>query len=220
MFYGLNEDMYRFFWEIAFHNDASFFEPNRERYRENVQKPLLELAAELAPTVRTLDERLNTRPSTCVSRIRRDTRYTKDKSPYRDHMWLNWRLPDTFLSECFVLYAEFERESYGYGMGMYAPVPPLMKQMRERILARPEHFLSLVREPKFAERFTLQGQPYKKMRYTEVPEEALAYVNLRSMSFCFSSDQLGNTLKPELLDELRGAFETMKPVYRFLMGLE
>lgn len=220
MFQGLKEDMYRFFWEIAFQNDVAFFEPNRGRYKENVQKPLLELAQELVPSVLMLDDRLNTRPSTCVSRIRRDTRYSKDKSPYRDHMWMNWRLPNTYLSECFVLYAEFERESYGYGMGMYGPVPALMKEIRERILARPETFLSLISESSFQERFNLQGQAYKRQKYTEAPERVLPYVNMRSMSFCFSSEELGNTLKPEIADEIKEALMIMKPVYRFLMGLE
>ena len=34
MFQGLNEDTYQFFWEIAFHNEQSFYEANKDRIRD------------------------------------------------------------------------------------------------------------------------------------------------------------------------------------------
>lgn len=148
-FTGCPEEMYRFFWEIAFQNHREFFEANRERYRTLVQQPMLALAERLLPTALSIDPRFQTRPSAIVSRIRRDTRYTKDKSPYRDHVWLGFKPAGMRTSECFVLYAEFERERYGYGMGMYAPEPALMAELRARMLARPKHFLELVEEQRF-----------------------------------------------------------------------
>ena len=219
MFAGLTEETYRFFWDVAFHNDIGWFEENRDRYKAAVQRPLQALAAELAPTVRSIDERLNVRPAAVVSRIRRDTRYTKDKSPYRDHAWLGYKLPGSYVSESFVLYCEFERDHYGYGMGMYAPEPTMMAAIRERILARPQKFLSLVGEPSFAGAFAMEGEPYRRKKFTDVPEALSPYLNMRSLSFCFRSDRLENTLKPELLEEIRTAFTMMAPVYRFLMGL-
>ena len=48
-FSGLHEDMYRFFWEIAFHNDESFYRDNLERYKREVKIPLYALAAKLIP---------------------------------------------------------------------------------------------------------------------------------------------------------------------------
>ena len=43
-FRGCPEEMYQFFWEIAFQNYREFFEANRERYRRLVQQPMLALA--------------------------------------------------------------------------------------------------------------------------------------------------------------------------------
>ena len=147
-FAGCPEEMYQFFWEIAFQNNREFFEANRERYRRVVQQPMLALAGELAPAALSIDPRFNVRPSSVVSRIRRDTRFTRDKSPYRDHVWLGYKPAGARTSECFVLYAEFERERYGYGMGMYAPEPALMAELRARMLARPQRFLALVQAPR------------------------------------------------------------------------
>ena len=41
-----------------------------------------ELSDELAPVVQLIDPKLDTRPGRTMSRIRRDTRYTKDKSRF------------------------------------------------------------------------------------------------------------------------------------------
>ena len=49
MFQGLNEDTYQFFWEIAFQNELSFYEANKERYKKNVYEPLKELAIAITP---------------------------------------------------------------------------------------------------------------------------------------------------------------------------
>lgn len=128
-------------------------------------------------------------------------------------------MPGSYVSESFVLYCEFERDGYGYGMGMYAPEPTMMAALRERMLARPEKFLSLVGERKFAKTFSLEGEPYRRKKFTEGPEALLPYLNMRGMSFCFRSDKLENTLKPQIYDEINEAFLIMAPVYRFLMGL-
>ncbi len=220
MFQGLNEDTYQFFWEIAFQNEQSFFEANRERYQKNVYGPLKELVIELTPAAQEIDAEFNIRPSSVVSRIRRDTRYSKDKTMFRDHAWLAFRRPGGMLSESLVVYAEFEREVYGYGMGMYGANPALMREIRPRMLAKPQKFLDMVENPAFASRFEVMGDSFKRARFTDAPEGILPYLNRTGLSFCFSSPNLKNTLSPEIADEIIEGFLLLKPVYRFLMGLD
>ncbi len=220
MFQGLTEDTYQFFWDIAFQNDSAFFEANRERYKKSVYQPMKELAILLTPTALEIDPEFNVRAASIVSRIRRDTRYSHDKTMYRDHAWLGFRRPGKMISESFVLFAEFERESYGYGMGMYGPNATLMRAFRERMLARPQKFLSLVNDPKLTETFEISGEPFKRPRYHDGPEALLPYLNRKDLSFYFSSPNLKKTLKPEIADEIVAAFNLLKPIYRFLTGLD
>ncbi len=219
-FAGCPEEMYQFFWEIAFQNNREFFEANRERYRRVVQQPMLALAGELAPAALSIDPRFNVRPSSVVSRIRRDTRFTRDKSPYRDHVWLGYKPAGARTSECFVLYAEFERERYGYGMGMYAPEPALMAGLRARMFARPQRFLALVQAPRLQARSTPFGESYRRPRFTDCPEALLPWVNRRSLGFSFTSGALSRTYSPAIREELLEGFALLRPLYRFLMGLE
>lgn len=220
MFQGVPEDAYRFFWELAFHNDGAFFEANRERYQKNVYQPMKELAILLTPAAQEIDPEFNVRPASVVSRIRRDTRFSHDKSMYRDHVWLGFRRPGGMISESFVLYAEFERESYGYGMGMYGPNAEMMRRLRERMLAKPQKFLGMVTDKAFSDKFEVWGEEFKRPRYTDAPDGLLPYLNRKNLSFCFSSTDLKETTSPEIAEEIAGAFRQLKPVYRFLMGLE
>lgn len=220
MFQGLNEDTYQFFWEIAFQNEASFYEANKERYKKQVFEPLKELVLLLTPVAQQIDPEFNIRPSSVVSRIRRDTRFSQDKTMFRDHAWLAFRRPGGMLSESLVVYAEFEREGYGYGMGMYGSNPALMREIRPRILAKPQKFLDLVTDLSFAARFEVMGDSFKRPRFTDAPEGVLPYLNRKGLSFCFSSPNLKKTLAPEIADEIIEAFQLLKPVYRLLMGLD
>jgi uncharacterized protein (TIGR02453 family) len=220
MFTGFTEDTYRFFWELAFQNEKAFFDANRDRYRKNVYTPLRELTALLTPTVEEIDGGLCTRPSLVISHINRDTRFTKDKAPYRDHAWLGFRMGDTRISESFVLYAEFGREGYGYGMGMWGNQPELMQTIRRPILDKPDQFLALVGEKRFQGLFTLEGEAYKRPKFPDAPERIRPYVEQKHISFCYFSTDLKPTMRPEIADEVREAFLIMKPVYRFLKGLD
>lgn len=220
MFQGLNEDTFQFFWEIAFNNELSFYEANKERYKKNVYEPLKELAIELTPIAQEIDSAFNVRPSSVISRIRRDTRFSKDKTMFRDHAWLGFRRPGGMLSESLVVYAEFEREGYGYGMGMYGSNPELMREIRPRLLAKPQEFLALVSDPAFTARFETVGDTFKRPKITDAPEGLLPYLNRKGLSFCFSSPNLQKTLSPEIAEEIIEGFRLLKPVYRIMMGLD
>lgn len=220
MFQGLKEDTYQFFWEIAFNNEQSFYEANKDRYKKNVYEPLKELTMLITPAAQEIDKDFNVRPAAVISRIRRDTRFTHDKTMFRDHAWLGFRRPGGMLSESLVVYAEFEREGYGYGMGMYGANPTLMREIRPHILAKPDQFLALVNTPAFTKRFEVMGDPYKRPRFTDAPEGILPYINRKGLSFCFSSPNLKKTLSPDIADEIIEGFQLLKPVYRLMMGLD
>ena len=217
-FNGCPEEMYRFFWEIAFQNNKEFFEQNRGRYETYVKRPMFALAAELLPVALEMDDNFDTRIPVIVSRIRRDTRFTRDKSPYRDHVWLGFKPAGVRTGEAFMVYAGFERQSYCYGMGMYHPDPVMMQEMRSRILARPDRFLSLVNDEAFRSRFTPEGESYARKKFSHADGEIEGWLNRKSFGFHFSSPEIPKTYSAEIEEEIKEAFRLLAPVYRFLMG--
>lgn len=219
-FNGLSRKTYDFFWDIAFHNEKYFFDASRERYKTDVQMPLYLLAAELEETAKSVDSDFATFPSKVVSRIRRDTRFSKDKCPFRDHAWLGYKHYGERIGQSFCMYAEFERNGYGYGMGMYAPDPQMMKEFRSRIMTKPGTFLSLVNNNEFTTRFSVVGESYKRDRFPDAAPELKPWLNRKQISFCYFSESIERTYSKEIEDEIKGAFLLMRPVYRFLTGLD
>lgn len=217
-FHGFTQDTFRFFMEIAFNNNREFYEANKERYKKTVLVPMRNLAAELLPEALKTDPEFDTRLGCIVSRIRRDTRFSKDKSMYRDHSWLGFRRPGKRISESFTLYFEVTTSGYGYGMGMYSPDPNLMKPMRARMLAEPARFLELARALE-EKGFTAEGERYKRDMFPDAPKELKPYLNLKGIGWHYFTEKLSKSMTPELTDELIEALTALRPMYRFLCAL-
>ena len=218
-FKGFEPDTYRFLMELGFYNERSFYHANRDRCRKVVLDPMRALALDLIPKALEIDPNFNTRLTTVVSRMNRDTRYSKDKSPYRDHGWLSFRHPDTMSSESLCLYFEMGPNGYGYGMGMYNANPIVMKPFRERAIADPERFLALLEDPRL-EKFTVEGDLYKRDRFPDAPEAIKPFINRKGLSWCYFDKALKNTFDPALVDEVIDGFDALKPLYRFIQGME
>lgn len=217
-FQGFNEDTYKFLIELAFNNNKPFFEANRGRYKQNVQEPMRALAEDLLPTALAIDPSFNTRMTSILSRIYRDTRFAKEKHPYRDHAWLAFRRPGHSLGESFILYFEITPQGYGYGLGMHDSNQEMMAGLRRRILADPAGFLALAQAPALA-KFLPEGQPYKRDRFPQAAAELKPYLNHKSLSWCYSCDRLTPTLKPGLLEEVQEGIKALGPLYRYVMEM-
>lgn len=85
-------ETFRFFRELKRHNHKDWMDANRERYQETVVKPFRRFLEVMSPLVLDLDMRFDTaeRRGANFSRINRDIRFAKDKTPYRPQMYLKF----------------------------------------------------------------------------------------------------------------------------------
>jgi uncharacterized protein (TIGR02453 family) len=86
----LTPDIFRFFRELERNNNKPWMDKNRERYRTSVVEPFRQLLEKLAPAALKLDPNIliTGRTGDNFSRINRDIRFARDKSPYRPHFYL------------------------------------------------------------------------------------------------------------------------------------
>ena len=172
MFQGFSQEALCFLSDIRFNNHQTFYENNKNRYEEHVKAPLRALSDEMAPVVQLIDSKLDTRPGRTMSRIRRDTRFSKDKSPFRDHVWLGWRYPAERRSEGFGMYWGFGPEWLSWGCGCYAADKPLMDALRLTIRRNPDEVRAAFADPRIRDTFEVYGEDYKKLAVPEdVPED-------------------------------------------------
>jgi len=89
-FLGFTQDSFRFFSDLAAHNNTAWFKENREQYDRHVAGNFRGLLASLEPFLLKLNPDFETSGKTNgnFSRINRDIRFSKDKSPYKSNYYL------------------------------------------------------------------------------------------------------------------------------------
>src|SRR5512143_2175534 len=89
-FRGFSPDAFRFFRELAENNNKAWFDRNRPRYEQHVSGAFKNLLAALEPFLLKLNPQFETSGKTNgnFSRINRDIRFSKDKSPYKSNYYL------------------------------------------------------------------------------------------------------------------------------------
>jgi uncharacterized protein (TIGR02453 family) len=97
-------ETFRFLRDLNRHNSKDWMDAHRERYRRELVEPMRALLDALAPAVIDLDAGfvINGRTGTNFSRINRDIRFARDKTPYHTRMYLMF--PDSASGEGAQLY--------------------------------------------------------------------------------------------------------------------
>jgi uncharacterized protein (TIGR02453 family) len=112
---------FQFFRDLARNNKKVWMDANRERYQGFVVKPFRRLLEEVSPAVLQLDSRFDTtgRSGSNFSRINRDIRFAKDKTPYRAQMYLKFSAPFPGEGETGQLYVGISAKTVTAGFRIY-----------------------------------------------------------------------------------------------------
>src|SRR5437879_12593553 len=81
----VTRELFGFLEELRRHNNREWFNANKERYLAEVRDPLLAFVAAIGPKLARISPYIvaDARPSGSLLRIYRDTRFTRDKTPYK-----------------------------------------------------------------------------------------------------------------------------------------
>ena len=125
-------------------NSKEFYDAHKDEIKRLSIRPFHELIAEMTPEMVKIDPQFVTVPSRMVSRVRRDTRYTKDKTLYRANMWLFFRRARRERESVPAYYFELHPEYWAFGCwGAWGRGE--MEALREMILAEDRLFLDAFR---------------------------------------------------------------------------
>ncbi len=218
MFQGFTDETFEFFMAIKFNNNMEFFHSNHDWYMRAVRKPCIELAAALSDVIEKMDDDLERRPNKVVSRINRDIRFSNDKSPYRDHIWLGFKKPGERNGTAVGIYFEISATGGAYGMGFYDENRPLMNALRNDLTNDPGTFLEIWDEVK--KHYTLYPKSYKRMKIPEsIPEEARVWYNLKGFYVEREIKDFNLLKSHELVNEIIAGYEKLIPMYRYFCNI-
>ena len=163
---GIGADTLYLLAENRFQDRKSFYEEHKAELRARAVEPLRCLVAELAPAMLAIDPLIVVDPmkNGCVSRIRRDNRYTIDKSLYRENLWIAFQRDKRAWDYCLpAFYLDFSVSRAEWGMGFYSAKPEVMRALRRRTDEDPAPMLAALKKAQKAG-FALGGRPYARPR--------------------------------------------------------
>lgn len=220
-FAGFSKKAFKFLKDLKANNDKTWFESYRADYEQHLLQPLRDLVTDLTDTMLGIDMSFEVCPAVnkTISRIHRDTRFSKDKSPYRDCMWIVFKRSGKEWSQWGVGYfLEINPTWYRYGMGFYAAAPDIMAQFRSQLDDNPKAFLKAVDWYKEGQPFTLDGETYKRHKGPDKPDAIRSWYNYKSfyLSSRHSIDPV--ILSSELVNTLAQDFQLCAPLYHYLLS--
>lgn len=204
-----------FFEQLAANNNKTWFEAHRDEYQVLLLEPLKLLVSELADTMQALDPALITLPAVdkTISRLYRDTRFSRNKSPYKTCLWITFKRysPDWKTAPCF--FFEITADSYRYGMGFYSASRQTMDNLRRLIEAQPERFRQTVAWLAQQDTFVLEGDRYKRPLNPTLPDDLQTWHCRKNVCLICNREVDGRLFTQDIRDDLATGFRQLQPLY-------
>lgn len=203
-------------------NDSKeWYDENKGEIRRLVIEPFLELISYLGDTMLSIDPEIvvDPRVDRTLSRVYRDTRFTKDKSRYRDSIWLYFRRNKKQYPGYPWFFFELKPNMAWWGCGRYTRDTSHVEATRKMIIDRDPLFLEAKRVVDNSQSYFIldEDERYKRTRYPDEPEDIKNWLDRRSIHVVHAEEDFHKVFSEELRDQLREDFLKLAPVYRFLV---
>jgi uncharacterized protein (TIGR02453 family) len=171
-FDGFQKQTLRFLEGLRANNDKEWFEAHRADYEAHFLAPARAFAEALAPRLRKIDRDVVVEPRVngSIMRINRDIRFSKDKSPYKDHLDLWFWTGDRKGWNSSGFFFRLTPERLILGAGMHHFEPEALARYRKAVLD-PKRGAALA---KLAESLRAAGYVVGEEAYKKVPAGAPA----------------------------------------------
>ena len=216
-FSGFSPEALSFLRALKRNNRREWFQPRKEKYELLIKQPMLALIESLNQRFMDFAPNYITLPQKSVYRIYRDTRFSKDKTPYKTHISAIFPRHTAVKREGAVLYFHFtEKELLVFG-GVYAPEREELLAYRNLLAEHHEEFLELL-AGKDVKRLTngLEGEQLSRMP-KGFPDDHPAGELLRHRQWYLESTLDAKIVhSPRLVAEIARRFAVMAPMVEFL----
>jgi uncharacterized protein (TIGR02453 family) len=225
-FTGFKPEAIQFLVDLGEHNERTWFQPRKAEYERLLKEPLEALVTSLQDRLKQRSVPLLADPKRSIFRIYRDTRFSKDKSPYKTNVGASMPWIDDASGADQVVhgngaYFHFEPGNMYAGGGMWMPDKSRLDALRRAVVDDPDRVRAAIEDPGFVAAFgsvsshdTLQRVP------PGYPADHPMADLLRAKDLTFGrrlADE--EVLSPSLPDVLADDYAAAVPVFRFLATL-
>lgn len=202
---------------IERNNSRAWFEEHRNVYSESLLAPMQRFFTALAPVMLGIDPQFlaDPRAGRGITRPHRDTRFSKDKSPYKSTIWLTYRRNVKEWQSYPAYYFEIMKDAYRYGVGFFMAERSSMDALRGIIDADPARIRrinALVKKYGYA----IEGDSYARP-LKQLPDELAVWYSRKNVYLMHERRHDAVLYSPAVLKEVSASFRALAPLYDLLM---
>lgn len=166
-------ETFAFLEELADNNERAWFGANKGRYEDHVKVPALRFIQDFAPHLARISAHFTAGPRS-LFRIHRDVRFSRDKSPYKTHLGIQFRHDAGRNVHAPGYYFHVEPGEVFVALGLWHPDGPATRKIREAMVEDPAGWKRASRGKAFTRSFSLEGDRLKRAPRGFDPEHELA----------------------------------------------
>jgi uncharacterized protein (TIGR02453 family) len=218
---SFDRETLRFLEELAAHNDRTWFNANKQRYEDHFVAPSLALIDTLAPAIRKISRHflaVSKVSGGSLMRIYRDTRFARDKSPYKTNIGIQFRHERGKDVHAPGFYVHVEPGACFLGAGIWHPEPSALAAIRREIVDQPKLWRDARDARAFNRHFALGGEQAAKLP-RGLPADSPHADDLRRKDFIASCDLADReVLGASFAADAAARFASTAPFMAFLCG--
>lgn len=217
-FQGFGPETFAFLTGLALNNEKPWFEAHRDDYEKWVVTPALELITALDPVVRAISPQYRgvaKRVGGSLMRVYRDTRFGRDKTPYKTNIGIQFRHVRATDVHAPGWYVHIDPQECFVGAGAWHPEASDLKAIRMAIAARPQGYSDGLAAARPVGLVPV-GDSLVRPPVGFDPEHPLIS-EIRRKDFLLSTPLSGDAVgSPDLIPLLEGVFRASAPSMTFL----
>ncbi|MNW37347.1 hypothetical protein D3C74_143870 [compost metagenome] len=222
LFKGFSQDGLDFLENVRLNNSKEWYEEHRNDYQELLLKPFQYLVSDLSADILQIDSLFVVTPSVnkTISRLFRDTRFSKDKSLYRSTMWLTFKRPKVEWRDAPAFFFEISPEGYRYGMGYYSATRESMDVFREMMVEDIPKFMEAISFYDNQDIYVIEGDMYKKPLNPSISQELRQWHDRKNIYLVHNESNVDKLFSQDIADEVLRGFKLLEPIYHYLCRAE
>ncbi|MDB5321938.1 MAG: hypothetical protein JWN40_3569 [Phycisphaerales bacterium] len=216
-FAGFSKKMPAFFRGLARNNTREWFAPRKELFETEVRGPMIELVSLVNEDLRRFAiDNVVADPKRAIYRLYRDTRFSKDKTPYKTHIGATFPRRGLPKHAGAGFYFGVSHEHVEVAGGMYMPGPEELAAVRRAIAADSGRFLKLVGDKRLVKKVgAVLGEKLKRPTkgFDNAPAAVSKLLKHKQMYFFTTLDAklaLSSRVRREVVERFAAMAEVME----------
>lgn len=153
-----------FLQELEKNNNRDWFMENKPRYEDLIRTPALNFIDDMENDLTHLSPHflaISKKVGGSLMRVHRDVRFSKDKTPYKTNIGIQFRHEMGRDVHAPGFYVHIEPGDCFIGVGIWRPDSLALGKIRDAIIEREPFWLSAIKDKSFKKNFELSGESLK-----------------------------------------------------------